>query len=67
MRDPGTLKTNLEKILKLLTSSDPHPPKTQNQKNISFIVFSLANVSKMNVLRVLGSKNLIKPIKNIVF
>ena len=36
-------------------------------KTIGFIVFSFANVSKMNVLRVLGPQNLIKLIQNLIF
>ena len=42
--------------------------KTQKcWKTIGFIVFSLIDLSKMNVLRVLDAKNLIKPIKKLVF
>ena len=42
--------------------------KTQkNEKTSGFIVFSLKNLSKMNVLRVLASKNLIKRIKKLIW
>ena len=37
------------------------------RKSIGFIVFSLKNLSKMSVLRVLGSKNVIKQVQNHVF
>ena len=41
--------------------------KAKCWKSIGFIVFSLNNLSKMNVLRVLDSKNVIKQFKNHVF
>ena len=44
-----------------------HLKKAKCWKSIGFIVFSLKNLSKMSVLRVLDSKNVIKQIKNHVF
>ena len=44
-----------------------HLKKAKCWKSIGFIVFSLKNLSKMSVLRVLDSKNVIKQIKNNVF
>ena len=44
-----------------------HIKKAKCWKSNGFIVFSLINLSKMSVLRVLDSKNVIKQIKNHVF